>query len=69
MAKEVLAKKIIIELNEDGTLITSQCQYKIRTDGVTEKMTKSITIDSVIGSSLTDILVDVNEFVKEGEGI
>ena len=45
MAKELLAKRLIVELNDDGTIKTAQCQYKLIEDGEHDKMTKSITVE------------------------
>ena len=70
MAKELLAKRLIVELNDDGTIKTAQCQYKLIEDGEHDKMTKSITVDSITASTdISDILSAIIAFIKQGEGI
>jgi hypothetical protein len=74
MVKEIISKKIIIDLNNDGTFKKGLLQYQIKNDGVVNNKYYTISIDSnfVIqekSDGLKGIINDSISIAETAEGI
>ena len=75
MAKQIVTKRIILDMNADGTFKSGVLQYRIRTDGALDPKVRTMSVGGGIAVNQTaidrinSILAAARQHIERGEGI
>jgi hypothetical protein len=67
--KELIPTKLIIDVNEAGTIAGAILQYKINDNGAISKLKSVSVIGSLTAEDVNTIIADAKESAETSEGV
>lgn len=68
--KEIIPKRIIIDLNPDGTVARAFAKYNVKDSGVTERRSKTMGVKEGFSTEkISAVIAEATSRVYTGEGI